>query len=211
VRSPPPPRRLWPKMPKPAIKARFMISSLWINNCGARKRPREANVPAMPGRKQFKTNNLQRAAMRRGVSFANENPARVCDGLSSGGVSGTLVGGFGGGRDCGAAEIQRVLKMLPRWPDMNTSHSSSGPVTAAAWPSDKGHRETGEWRRSRADMHRRRATDAKHRAAQATELSIKSAFVGLAACRLLLAEQMEWIDRERSVPSRQIIAESVYR
>src|SRR5262249_46098835 len=133
-------------------------------------------------RTQFKTSNLQRAAMRRGVSFANENPARVCDGLSSGGVLGTLVGGFGGGRDCGAAEIQRVLKMLPRWPDMNTSHSSSGPVTAAAWPSDKGHRETGEWRRSRADMHRRRATDAKHRAAQATELSIKSAFVGLAAC-----------------------------
>ncbi len=23
------------KMPRPAIKARFMISSLWINNCGA--------------------------------------------------------------------------------------------------------------------------------------------------------------------------------
>ena len=39
------------KMPKPAIKARFMISSLWINNCGARERPREANVPAMPGKK----------------------------------------------------------------------------------------------------------------------------------------------------------------
>src|SRR5262249_11901131 len=28
-------------------------------------------------RKQFKTNNLRRATMRRGVSFANENPARV--------------------------------------------------------------------------------------------------------------------------------------
>src|SRR5215471_6742172 len=28
-------------------------------------------------RTQFKTNNLRRATMRRGVSFANENPARV--------------------------------------------------------------------------------------------------------------------------------------
>jgi len=46
-------------------------------------------------RKHFKAKSLQRAATRGGVSFANENPARVCGGKGScfpGGVSGTLVG-----------------------------------------------------------------------------------------------------------------------
>src|SRR5262249_55426417 len=46
-------------------------------------------------RKQFKAKSLQRAGTRRGVSFANENPARVCGGKGSclpGGGSGNLVG-----------------------------------------------------------------------------------------------------------------------
>jgi len=64
------------KMPKPAIKARFMISFLWINNCGARERPREANVPAMPGKKTIQ--NEQLAARGKCVA-AFRSPTRTWD------------------------------------------------------------------------------------------------------------------------------------
>src|SRR5262252_2449394 len=60
-------------------------------------------------RKQFKTNNLRRATMRRGVSFANENPARVWAFKGrSGGVSGTLtreLGGLHQGNNLGAVNV----------------------------------------------------------------------------------------------------------
>jgi hypothetical protein len=51
---------------------------------------------------------------------------------------------------------------------------------------------------SRADMYRQRAADAKKRAAQAKDLSAKKAFEEVARGWLVLAEQMEWIDRQRS-------------
>jgi hypothetical protein len=51
---------------------------------------------------------------------------------------------------------------------------------------------------SRADMYRRRAADANKRAAQAKNLSVKKAFQEVASGWLVLAEQMEWIDRQRS-------------
>src|SRR5262249_48965096 len=66
-------------MPRPAIKARFMISSLWINNCGARERPREANVPAMPGKKTIQNEQLAARGNAPRVSFANENRGRKFD------------------------------------------------------------------------------------------------------------------------------------
>src|SRR5262249_2890193 len=60
-------------------------------------------------RKQFKTNNLRRVTMRRGVSFANENPARVWSSKGrSGGVSGTLtmeLGGLHQGNNLGAVNV----------------------------------------------------------------------------------------------------------
>jgi hypothetical protein len=51
---------------------------------------------------------------------------------------------------------------------------------------------------SRADMYRRRAADAKKRSAQAKDLSVKRAFEEVARGWLVLAEQMEWIDRQKS-------------
>jgi hypothetical protein len=50
----------------------------------------------------------------------------------------------------------------------------------------------------RADVYRQKAADAKDRAAQAKNPSIKSAFEEVANGWLLLAEQVEWIDRHRS-------------
>jgi hypothetical protein len=50
----------------------------------------------------------------------------------------------------------------------------------------------------RADRYRGRAAEAKDRAAQAKIPSIKSAFEDVARDWLLLAEQMEWLDRQRS-------------
>jgi hypothetical protein len=44
------------------------------------------------------------------------------------------------------------------------------------------------------------ADDAKQRAAEARNLSIKSAFEQVAACWLVLADQMEWIDRKEASP-----------
>jgi hypothetical protein len=49
----------------------------------------------------------------------------------------------------------------------------------------------------RADMYRQRAAEAKQSAARAKNPWIKSAFEEAAAGWLVLAEQMEWIDRER--------------
>ena len=54
---------------------------------------------------------------------------------------------------------------------------------------------------SRADMYRQRADDAKHRAAQAKDPSIKSAFEHVTAVWAALADQVERIDREK-FPSR---------
>jgi Protein of unknown function (DUF1318) len=52
---------------------------------------------------------------------------------------------------------------------------------------------------SRADVYRQRAADAKKRAAQAKDLSVKKAFEEVAKGWLVLAEQMEWMDRQRSI------------
>ena len=49
----------------------------------------------------------------------------------------------------------------------------------------------------RADRYRQRAEDAKHRAAQAKDPSIKSAFEHVAAGWVALAEQVERIDTEK--------------
>jgi hypothetical protein len=51
---------------------------------------------------------------------------------------------------------------------------------------------------SRADAYRQRAADAKKRAAHAKDLSVKKAFEEVARGWLVLAEQMEWMDRQRS-------------
>ena len=53
----------------------------------------------------------------------------------------------------------------------------------------------------RADRYRQRADDAKHRAAQAKDPSIKSAFEHVTAVWAALADQVERIDREK-FPSR---------
>jgi hypothetical protein len=51
---------------------------------------------------------------------------------------------------------------------------------------------------SRSDEYRQRAAEAKNRAAQTSNPSVKSAFQEVARGWLLLAEQMEWIERRRS-------------
>jgi hypothetical protein len=53
----------------------------------------------------------------------------------------------------------------------------------------------------RADRYRQRAAEAKDRAAHTGEPSIKSAFLDVAAGWIVLAEQAEWIDRDKS-PAR---------
>jgi hypothetical protein len=50
----------------------------------------------------------------------------------------------------------------------------------------------------RADNYRERAAQAKNRAAQARDPSVKRAFEEVANGWLVLAEQVEWIDRQRS-------------
>jgi hypothetical protein len=50
----------------------------------------------------------------------------------------------------------------------------------------------------RADRYRERAAEAKGRAAQARDPSLKRAFEEVANGWLLLAEQVEWIDRQRT-------------
>jgi len=51
---------------------------------------------------------------------------------------------------------------------------------------------------SLADMYRQRAAEAKKSSARASNPSVKSAFQEVARGWLVLAEQMEWIDRQRS-------------
>lgn len=51
---------------------------------------------------------------------------------------------------------------------------------------------------SRSDYYRRRAADAKERVAQAHNLSVKRAFEEVARGWLVLAEQLEWMDRQNS-------------
>jgi len=64
------------------------------------------------------------------------------------------------------------------------------------------HRTSGK--PSWADMCRQRAADAKQRAAQAKDLSVKRAFEEVAAGWLVLAEQTERIDsKEGSPPQRK--------
>ena len=48
----------------------------------------------------------------------------------------------------------------------------------------------------RADMYRQKAVGAKHRAAGASNPSVKAAFEEVARGWLVLAEQMEWIDSQ---------------
>ena len=52
---------------------------------------------------------------------------------------------------------------------------------------------------SRSDEYRQKAAEAKNRAAQTTIPSIISAFEEVARGWLLLAEQMEWIERTSSL------------
>jgi hypothetical protein len=51
---------------------------------------------------------------------------------------------------------------------------------------------------SPADVYRQRAADAKQRAAQAKDPSVKRAFEEVAAGWRILAEQMEWIASHKS-------------
>jgi len=51
---------------------------------------------------------------------------------------------------------------------------------------------------SRSDEYRQKAAEAKNRAAQTSSRPIKRAFQEVARNWLLLAEQMEWLDRQRS-------------
>jgi hypothetical protein len=48
----------------------------------------------------------------------------------------------------------------------------------------------------RSDMYRGRAAEAKNRAMQTSNLHVKTAFEEVARAWLLLAEQMEWMDRQ---------------
>jgi len=51
---------------------------------------------------------------------------------------------------------------------------------------------------SRSDEYRQKAAEAKNRAVQTISPSIKGAFEEVARGWLLLAEQMEWIEQQRS-------------
>ena len=48
----------------------------------------------------------------------------------------------------------------------------------------------------RSDIYRQRAAEAKNRATQAKNPHVKTAFQEVARAWLLLAEQMEWMDRQ---------------
>jgi hypothetical protein len=48
----------------------------------------------------------------------------------------------------------------------------------------------------RSDMYRARAAEAKNRAMQTSNPHVKTAFEEMARAWLLLAEQMEWMDRQ---------------
>jgi hypothetical protein len=48
----------------------------------------------------------------------------------------------------------------------------------------------------RSDIYRQRAAEAKNRATQTSNPHVKTAFQEVARAWLLLAEQMEWMDRQ---------------
>jgi hypothetical protein len=50
----------------------------------------------------------------------------------------------------------------------------------------------------RADMYRQKAAEAKQSAAKAKDPSVKSAFQEVARGWLVLAEQMEWMDSQKT-------------
>jgi hypothetical protein len=53
----------------------------------------------------------------------------------------------------------------------------------------------------RADMYRQKAAEAKQSVARASNPSIKTAFEEVASGWLKLAEQMEWVDRQKTSPA----------
>ena len=55
---------------------------------------------------------------------------------------------------------------------------------------------------SRAEQYRRRGVEAQQRAAQITDLAIKEAFKDVARSWFALAEQTEWLDRQRDRAQR---------
>jgi hypothetical protein len=56
----------------------------------------------------------------------------------------------------------------------------------------------------RADIYRQKAAEAKQSAARARIPSIKQAFEEVARGWLLLAEQMEWLDRQKATSEEKI-------
>jgi hypothetical protein len=56
----------------------------------------------------------------------------------------------------------------------------------------------------RSDMYRERATEAKNRATQASNPHVKTAFNEVARGWLLLAEQMEWMERQDEAKEGEI-------
>jgi len=55
----------------------------------------------------------------------------------------------------------------------------------------------------RADIYRQKAAEAKQSAAKAKNPSIKRAFEEVAAGWLVLADQMEWMDRQKASSPQQ--------
>jgi hypothetical protein len=53
---------------------------------------------------------------------------------------------------------------------------------------------------SRAECYRRRGLVAKQRAAQTTDLSLKEAFKDVARHWLMVAERLDWLDRQHNGP-----------
>jgi hypothetical protein len=56
---------------------------------------------------------------------------------------------------------------------------------------------------SRADHYRRRGIEAQQRAAHATDLSIKQAFLDVASGWFALAEQVTWLDKHQDAAMRE--------
>jgi len=56
----------------------------------------------------------------------------------------------------------------------------------------------------RSHMYRQRAADAKNRATQTNNPHVKSAFKEVARGWLLLAEQMEWMDRQEEAKEGEL-------
>jgi len=56
---------------------------------------------------------------------------------------------------------------------------------------------------SRAEFYRRRGVAAQQRAAQITDLSLKQTFKDVARHWLMLAERVEWLDRQHNPEPQQ--------